>query len=156
MKCERILKFSRETIMVLMKVKPELSMKLFLQAAIVADQVGVETFVYEFVTQVRIPISPFLPSFPLMQPLSVVQALSIYEEDIADSRAKEAAITLMIGSFEQMRSLGQENQENLCTKCAQESSRLLKKPGQCRGVALSAHLFWTGKVCDENGEVTEV
>ena len=31
-------------------------------------------------------------------------------------------------------------------KCAVAASRLLKKPDQCRCVAVCAHLFWSGKV----------
>ena len=41
------------------------------------------------------------------------------------------------------------------TKCAVASSRLLKKPDQCRCVAACAHLFWSAKVSDGN-EPTEV
>ena len=36
------------------------------------------------------------------------------------------------------------------------SSRLLKKPDQCRSVAGCAHLFWTGRITDTNGDVIEV
>ena len=32
------------------------------------------------------------------------------------------------------------------SKCAVAASRLLKKPDQCRCVAVCAHLFWSGKV----------
>ena len=37
------------------------------------------------------------------------------------------------------------------TKCAVASSRLLKKPDQCRCVSACAHLFWSAKVSDEGG-----
>ena len=51
-KCERIFQFCLQTINALTKVKPELSLRLFLQGALAADQVGSETITYEFITQV--------------------------------------------------------------------------------------------------------
>lgn len=51
-KCERIFQFCLQTINALTKVQPELSLRLFLQGALAADQVGSETITYEFITQV--------------------------------------------------------------------------------------------------------
>ena len=53
-KCERIFQFCLQTINALTKVQPELSLRLFLQGALAADQVGSETITYEFITQVNI------------------------------------------------------------------------------------------------------
>ena len=36
------------------------------------------------------------------------------------------------------------------------SSRLLKKPDQCRSVATCAHVFWSGHYTQEDREVVEV
>ena len=52
-KCERIFQFCLQTINALTKVQPELSLRLFLQGALAADQVGSETITYEFITQVN-------------------------------------------------------------------------------------------------------
>ena len=51
-KCERIFQFCLQTINALAKVQPELSLRLFLQGALTADQVGSETITYEFISQV--------------------------------------------------------------------------------------------------------
>ena len=51
-KCERIFQFCLQTINALAKVHPELSLRLFLQGALAADQVGSETITYEFISQV--------------------------------------------------------------------------------------------------------
>ena len=52
-KCERIFQFCLQTINALAKVQPELSLRLFLQGALTADQVASETITYEFISQVR-------------------------------------------------------------------------------------------------------
>ena len=85
-----------------------------------------------------------------------LQAFSLYEEEVTDSRAQLAAISLIVGTFERLRCLGDENHETLRTNCAMSSSRLLKKADQCRSVASCAHLFWSGHYTDSEGEVTEV
>ena len=83
------------------------------------------------------------------------QAFTLYEEEITDSRAQQSAIALIIGTFERLTCLGEDNHETLRNNCAMSSSRLLKKPDQCRSVATCAHLFWSGHYTNE-GTVTEV
>ena len=51
-KCERIFQFCLQTILALTKVQPELSLRLFLQGALVADRIKQETITYEFISQV--------------------------------------------------------------------------------------------------------
>lgn len=79
----------------------------------------------------------------------MTQAFSLYEDEISDSKAQLAAITLIMSTFEQMRCFSEENAEPLRTNCALAASKLLKKPDQCRGVVTCASLFWSGKM---NGE----
>lgn len=101
-------------------------MRLFLQGALAIDQIGFdnhETVAYEFMSQ----------------------AFSLYEEEISDSKAQLAAITLIVGTLEQISCFSEENSEPLRTQCALAASNLLKKPDQCRGVATCSHLFWSGK-----------
>ena len=52
-KCERIFQFCLQTITALTKIQPDLSLRLFLQGALTADQIGSETIAYEFISQVR-------------------------------------------------------------------------------------------------------
>lgn len=95
---------------------------------------------------------PFPPTIsrPLIR--SLYQAFSLYEDEISDSKAQLAAITLIIGTFERMRCFSEENHEPLRTQCALAASKLLKKPDQCRAVSICAHLFWSGRSTDKNGE----
>ncbi|KAI8759591.1 vacuolar protein sorting-associated protein 35 [Biomphalaria glabrata] len=135
-KCQKIFQFCHQTIGALIKAEQaEIPLRLFLQGALVAGQIGFEnseTVAYEFLSQ----------------------AFSIYEDEISDSKAQLAAITLIIGTLEQMSCFGEENQEPLFTQCALAASKLLKKPDQCRGVSISSHLFWSGKSA-KSGELRD-
>jgi len=130
-KSQKIFQFCHQTIGALIKAEQnELSLRLFLQGAVAAGEIGfenAESVAYEFISQ----------------------AFSLYEDEISDSRAQLSAINLIIATFQQIGCFSEENHEPLRTKCALAASKLLKKPDQCRAVAACSHLFWSGKV---NGE----
>jgi len=125
-KIEKIFKYCHTTISALVKAElAELPLRLYLQAALTCDQVNYEsqeTMAYEFMSQ----------------------AFSLYEDEISDSRAQLAAITLIIGTFQQMKCFSEENHDPLRTQCALAAAKLLKKPDQCQGVLTVSHLFWSG------------
>nr|CAD7433936.1 unnamed protein product [Timema monikensis] len=133
-KCQTIFHFCHQTITALIKAElAELPLRLFLQGALAVGQIEFdnhETVAYEFMSQ----------------------AFSLYEDEISDSKAQLAAITLIVATFEQTRCFGEENHEPLRTQCALAASKLLKKPDQCRGVATCSHLFWSGKSLASGGE----
>lgn len=126
-KCQKIFQFCHSTISALVKAElAELPLRLFLQGALAIDQIGFdnhETVAYEFMSQ----------------------AFSLYEDEISDSKAQLAAITLIVGTLEKISCFSEENADPLITQCALAASKLLKKPDQCRGVATCSHLFWSGK-----------
>lgn len=132
-KCNKIFQFCRSTINALSKADlAELPLRLFLQGALTASEINFsnqELVAYEFMSQ----------------------AISIYEEEIADSRAQLSAVMLIVGTLEQMGCFQEESHAPLRTQCAHASSRLLKKPDQSRAVAHVTHLFWSGKTV-ETGE----
>ena len=66
--------------------------------------------------------------------MTIIQAFSLYEDEISDSRAQLAAISLIIGTFQQMSCFSEENHDPLRSQCALAAAKLLKKPDQCRGV----------------------
>ena len=80
------------------------------------------------------------------------QAFSIYEDEISDSRAQFAAVSLLVSTVERCRCFSEDNHAPLRTQCAHAASRLLKKPDQSRAVAHVAHLFWSGQTTEGNGE----
>eukprot|EP00842_Homolaphlyctis_polyrhiza_P000883 jgi/Hompol1/1796/HPOL_004967-RA len=99
---------------------PDMSLRLHLLAAQVADAMGQEEMCYEF----------------------FVQALTLYEESVSESKAQVSAMTQIIATLYTITVFGFENYETLITKCAVHCSRLLKRVDQCRGVMLVSHLFW--------------
>ncbi|CAG9570849.1 unnamed protein product [Danaus chrysippus] len=123
-KCQKIFQFCHQTISLLVKAElAELPLRLYLQGALAISEIGFanhETIAYEYLSQ----------------------AFSLYEDEISDSKAQLAAITLIIATFEQINCFGAENAEPMRTQCALAASKLLKKPDQSRAVALCAHLFW--------------
>jgi len=134
-KAKKVFKFAHETVTALARTSlPELSLRLFLQCAQATNKCGnaFETIAYEFLTQ----------------------AFLIYEEQIADSQAQFNALQLIIGTLQLLDSFGEENYDTLITKTAMYSSKLLKKPDQCRAIYMCSHLFWSpqreykkGKTC---------
>lgn len=123
---KRVFKFVHETISGLGKAdNPELSFKLFVNAALSASNCNFEEIAYEFVTQ----------------------AFLMYEENISDSKLQYSSLQFIIGALHQMRCFSDESYETLITKTAQHASRLLIKPNQCRAIYTVSHLFWTESVC---------
>jgi len=124
-KIEKIFKYCHTTISALVKAElAELPLRLYLQAALTCSQVpyeAQETMAYEFMSQ----------------------AFSLYEDEISDSKAQLAAMTLIIGTFQQMKCFSEENHDPLRTQCALAAAKLLKKPDQCQGVLTVSHLFWS-------------
>lgn len=98
----------------------ELTLRLFVLCGQVADQTGFEEFSYEF----------------------FVQAFTIYEDSISDSRAQFQAVCIIASALHGTRGFGKENYDTLITKAVLHGSKLLKKPDQCRAVYLASHLWW--------------
>jgi len=133
-KCKKLFETCRSIINNLCQnEEAELPFRLFLQGALTVSDLSFdnhEAIAYEFISQ----------------------AFSIYEEDISDSRAQFAAVILLVSTIEHCRCFSEESHAPLRTQCAHAASRLLKKPDQCRAVAHVAHLFWSGKTLETNGE----
>ncbi|KAI9278650.1 vacuolar protein sorting-associated protein 35 [Phascolomyces articulosus] len=96
-------------------------LRFFLLAGQSAAECGFEEIAYEF----------------------FVQAFTIYEESISESRAQFQAITCIIGALQKTRVFTAETYDTLITKAALHSAKLLKKPDQSRAVTLSSHLWWS-------------
>jgi len=127
-KVHKIFQFCHSVISLLVKADyAELPLRLYLQGALAADALefeGHETVAYEFVSQ----------------------AFTLYEEEISDSKAQLAALSLIVSSLQRTTHFSEENHAPLRTNCALAASKLLKKPDQARAVTLCAHLFWTATV----------
>jgi len=135
---EKIFQFCHSTLSTLVKSEmSELPLRLYLQGALTLDVVpfpNQETVAYEFISQ----------------------AFSLYEDEISDSRAQLAAITLLAATLERMSCFAEESHDPLRTQCTLAASKLLKKPDQCRGLIVCSQLFWSAKVKGSDGQANEV
>ncbi|KAF9354685.1 Vacuolar protein sorting-associated protein 35 [Mortierella sp. NVP85] len=133
-KCSTLFKFIHQIISILHnKVdNPESVLRLFLLAGQSADECGFEDICYEF----------------------FVQAFTIYEESISESKAQYQAIMLMVGTLKTTRCFTVDHYDTLITKCALHGAKLLKKPDQCRAVYACSHLWWGTMIAgqQEGGE----
>jgi vacuolar protein sorting-associated protein 35 len=128
---EAILKFARKLIAILATQveAPSLALRLFLLAAQVGDECGFEDLAYDL----------------------YVQAFSVYEDAISESRAQLQAITLITGALQAARGFGPDNYDTLITKAALHGAKLLKKPHQATAVHLASHMWWQDAPTPEDG-----
>nr|CAG4647651.1 EOG090X00QE [Moina brachiata]SVE92840.1 EOG090X00QE [Moina brachiata] len=133
-KCEKIFTFCHQCIAGLVKAElADLPLRLFLQAALAICKIPFEThetLAYEFVSQ----------------------AFTLYEEEISDSKAQFAALTLMAATLEKLDCFGEENSAPVRSKCALLASALLRKPDQCRALILVSNLFWSSTTRELEGK----
>jgi len=121
-KVETILKFVRQltSILATQVEAPTIALRLFLLAAQIADECGFEDLAYDL----------------------YVEAFTVYEEGISESRAQLQAIALVIGTLQGARVFGADNFDTLITKAALHGAKLLKKPHQASAVHLASHMWW--------------
>lgn len=116
---ERVFQFTLEILEVLAGQHPDLALRLYLDSALAADRCGLSRIVYELMSQ----------------------AFLLYEEEISDSKIQLQFLVQIVATLERLRGLG-EDYDTLSTRACQYSSRLLRKPDQCRAAFTCAHLFW--------------
>ncbi|TDL22297.1 vacuolar protein sorting-associated protein 35 [Rickenella mellea] len=121
-KVSTVLKFVRQltSILATQVDAPHIALRLFLLAAQIADECGFENLTYDL----------------------YVQAFTVYEESISESRAQLQAITLIIGTLQGAKVFGVDNYDTLITKAALHGAKLLKKPHQATAVGFASHLWW--------------
>lgn len=117
-----ILKFIRQLISILANhvEAPSIALRLFLLAAQIADECEFEDLTYDL----------------------YVEAFTVYEESISESRAQLQAIALIIGTLQGAKVFGVDNYDTLITKAALHGAKLLKKPHQASAVHLASHMWW--------------
>eukprot|EP01027_Heterolobosea_sp_BB2_P019881 GEZU01028019.1.p1 GENE.GEZU01028019.1~~GEZU01028019.1.p1 ORF type:complete len:796 (-),score=288.15 GEZU01028019.1:122-2509(-) len=116
----KVFQYTLEVLEVLASQKPDVALKLYLQAAQTADKCNLEKIVYELMSQ----------------------AFILYEEEVSDTKVQLSLLTQMIATLQTLANVGEENYDTLATKACQYSSKLLRKTDQCRAAFLCSHLFW--------------
>jgi vacuolar protein sorting-associated protein 35 len=121
-KVSTILKFARQltSILATQVEAPTIALRLFLLSAQIGDECGFEDLTYDL----------------------YVQAFTVYEDSISESRAQLQAITLLIGTLAGAKVFGVDNYDTLITKAALHGAKLLKKSHQATAVGLASHLWW--------------
>lgn len=116
------IKFIRQLISILATQvdAPSIALRLFLLAAQIADECGFEDLTYDL----------------------YVQAFTVYEESISESRAQLQAVALIVGTLQGAKVFGSDNFDTLITKAALHGAKLLKKPHQSTAVSLASHMWW--------------
>jgi vacuolar protein sorting-associated protein 35 len=116
------IKFIRQLISILATQvdAPAIALRLFLLAAQIADECGFEDLTYDL----------------------YVQAFTVYEESISESRAQLQAVALIVGTLQGAKVFGSDNFDTLITKAALHGAKLLKKPHQSTAVSLASHTWW--------------
>lgn len=84
-----------------------------------------------------------------------VQAFTVYEEGISESRAQLHAITTIIGTLRGATVFGVNDYDTLITKAALHGAKLLKKPHQAMAVLSASHLWWQNDFGVEEVETDE-
>ncbi|KZV60603.1 vacuolar protein sorting-associated protein 35 [Peniophora sp. CONT] len=117
-----ILRFVRQLTGVLANTveAPSIALRLFLLAAQISDECGFQDLTYDL----------------------YVDAFTVYEESISESRAQLQAIALIIGTLQGARVFNTNNYDTLITKAALHGAKLLKKPHQAQAVHLASHMWW--------------
>jgi len=131
-KATAILKFARQltSILAVQVEAPSIALRLFLLSAQIADECGFEDLTYD----------------------CYVQAFTVYEDSISESRAQLQAITLIIGTLAGAKGFGIDNYDTLITKAALHGAKLLKKSHQATAVGLASHLWWQEALPQAEGE----
>ncbi|GMH98622.1 hypothetical protein TrST_g10539 [Triparma strigata] len=126
--CRKVFQFLHEIVTAMAVSYPDLSLKLFLQSAVAADNCKFKAIAYEFMSQ----------------------AFILYEDELTDSKAQLRALVLMVGTLLSCSNFEKDDYDALITKTTQYAAKLLKKPDQCRMVTLCSHLFFVGSAEDAN------
>jgi len=121
-KVSATIKFIRQLISILATQvdAPAIALRLFLLAAQIADECGFEDLTYDL----------------------YVQAFTVYEESISESRAQLQAVALIVGTLQGAKVFSSDNFDTLITKAALHGAKLLKKPHQSSAVSLASHMWW--------------
>ncbi|KAJ8520339.1 hypothetical protein ONZ45_g2802 [Pleurotus djamor] len=131
-KVANVLKFVRQltSILATQVEAPTIALRLFLLAAQIADECDFEDLTYDL----------------------YVQAFSVYEDCISESRGQLQAITLIIGTLAGAKVFGVDNYDTLVTKAALHGAKLLKKSHQSTAVGLASHLWWQESAPGPDGD----
>ncbi|KAJ5076025.1 vacuolar sorting protein [Anaeramoeba ignava] len=124
---KKVFQFVHKILSSLKAILPEITLRLFLQAAQASSKCGFEAITYEFMTQ----------------------AILAYEEFIVVTNQQYYIISLIISTLQTIRSFGEDNFSSLSNQCGGYSSKLMLNTHQSRAVYKCGYLFWADDVIIE-------
>ncbi|KAK6038020.1 hypothetical protein COOONC_24475, partial [Cooperia oncophora] len=117
----------------------DLPLKLYLEGAMVADKVPLpdaSSVVYEFISKERVEI----------------QAMSVFEDEIAESRERISAMSLIAGTMLEIKNLPSDSWHTLAGQIVvAASAKMFKKADQVRTLCTVVSLYWKGQTADSDG-----
>lgn len=72
----------------------------------------------------------------------LLQAFTLYEESVADSRHKVTALHAIVGTLHRCYVFSPDNRDALTQSVTSYASKLLKRADQCRAACAASHLAW--------------
>ncbi|CDJ68400.1 LOW QUALITY PROTEIN: vacuolar sorting protein 35, putative [Eimeria necatrix] len=136
---KKICQFMHSTCLELVQIDAEMALRLWLVAAMAADNANVAVGGYEAICHEFIS-----------------QALVCFEEEITESKRQFAALSEMVGCMSGfIRGLDRENYDSIASRVTQHGAKLLKKPDQCRAVLSCSHLYWNAAEYRDSRRVLE-
>ena len=136
--CRKLFVFLQQTIAMVATSNVEIAFKLYLQAALAADQ---------FAGPCK-DRSEVLDQYGPMPFELISQAFVLYEQGITDTRVQQRCIVVIMGTLLDCCSLSDDDYQGLVTKVAQFSAKTVKKSDQCQLVAQCALLFYPAENAD--------
>ncbi|RCN46984.1 vacuolar protein sorting-associated protein 35 [Ancylostoma caninum] len=111
----------------------DLPLKLYLEGAMVADKVPMpdaSSVVYEF----------------------IAKAMSVFEDEISESRERISAMSLITGTMLEIRNLPSESWHTLAGQIiVAASAKMFKKADQVRTLCTVVALYWKGETAESGG-----
>ncbi|KAF6259319.1 vacuolar protein sorting-associated protein 35 [Scenedesmus sp. NREL 46B-D3] len=71
-----------------------------------------------------------------------MQAFTLYEESVADSRHKITALQAIVGTLHRCYVFSADNRDALTQSVTSYAAKLLKRADQCRAACAASHLAW--------------
>jgi vacuolar protein sorting-associated protein 35 len=117
---KRVLHFIHETLQIFTQYDANQGLRLYIQAALVSDQLHMEPISYEF----------------------VAQSFLTYEERISDSKTRLQALLFIMSHLPLLQNWSAENYDNISQACFRHANAYMIKTDQARCIANCAHLHW--------------
>lgn len=128
----------------------KLVLVLYLNCAIVSDQLKLSTITYEFFNKCFIVYEETLM---IGQGQTSTHSTINPQDSLNNNSIQYQSILLILNKLNFTRNLDKQDYQSLITKLTLYGSKLLKKQDQCRSIANCSHLFWWTELLEQNEDI---